>query len=73
MTNVKLTQGDYEARVARRDAGQHDDEDLRLIEHYEAQGFTVGRESDLEPESEVTPEEAPEVKPARSRSGRAGR
>jgi hypothetical protein len=40
---MKMTQQDYDARKARVDAGQGDDEDARLVKEYERQGFTPGR------------------------------
>lgn len=36
---MELTQQDFEQRMDRRDAGQASDEDARLIEHYEREGF----------------------------------
>lgn len=41
---MKMTQGDYNERAARIDDGTADDEDRRLVEHYEREGFT--RDSD---------------------------
>lgn len=38
---MKLTQKDYDARKARVVAGSGDDEDARLVKHYEANGFTT--------------------------------
>jgi hypothetical protein len=37
---MELTQSDYEDRKSRVDAGTGDDEDARLVKHYERQGFT---------------------------------
>lgn len=38
---MKLTQKDYDTRKARVVAGTGDDEDARLVKHYEANGFTT--------------------------------
>lgn len=37
---MELTQADYEARKGRVDAGEGDDEDRRLVKHYEREGYT---------------------------------
>lgn len=42
---MELTQADYEERINRRAAGQQTDEDLRLIKHYEANGFSTRDDS----------------------------
>lgn len=42
---MELTQQDYEERINRRAAGQSDDEDLRLIKHYEEQGYSTRDDS----------------------------
>jgi len=68
---MELNQADYEARVARRAAGQQSDEDNRLIKHYEANGFstrddsagkvkgaTLAPPADGTPKSDGEPEEA---------------
>jgi hypothetical protein len=39
---MELTQQDYEERKAHVDDGTADDEDRRLVKHYERQGFTLG-------------------------------
>lgn len=36
---MKLTQKDFEARLARVDEGTADDEDRRLIKHYRREGY----------------------------------
>lgn len=38
---VNLTQRDYDDRKARVDAGTADDDDRRLVKHYERNGFTT--------------------------------
>lgn len=38
---VKLTQKDYEDRKARVEDGSADDDDRRLVKHYEREGFEV--------------------------------
>lgn len=38
---MELTQHDYDERVARVAAGTGTDDDLRLIKHYEANGFSA--------------------------------
>lgn len=40
MNTMELTQQDYDERVARQAAGNGTDEDRRLIQHYQDQGFT---------------------------------
>ncbi len=45
MTIMDLTQKDYDERVNRRAAGQATDEDLRLIKHYEDEGFSTREDS----------------------------
>ena len=46
---MKMTQKDYDERAARIAAGQGDDEDRRLVEHYEREGFGPERtDSDSE-------------------------
>ncbi|MET0916714.1 MAG: hypothetical protein ABWY81_11010 [Jiangellaceae bacterium] len=42
---MELTQKDYDDRMARQAAGQATDEDLRLIKHYEEQGFSTREDS----------------------------
>jgi hypothetical protein len=42
---VELTQRDYDERKARVDKGEGDDEDARLVKHYEANGFTTEGEA----------------------------
>lgn len=42
---MELTQSDYDERVARQAAGNGTDEDLRLIKHYEDQGFSTREDS----------------------------
>ncbi len=68
---MELTQKDYEERVNRVAAGQGDDEDLRLIKHYESQGFStrqdsVGKQAGA-PEGETSrPTQPTEVKPTKA-------
>lgn len=38
---MELTQSDYDERKARVAAGNGTDEDLRLVKHYEDQGFSA--------------------------------
>jgi hypothetical protein len=38
---MQLTQRDYETRKARVESGQGDDNDRRLVKHYEREGFAV--------------------------------
>jgi hypothetical protein len=38
---MELTQKDYDDRKARVAKGEGDDEDARLVKHYEANGFTA--------------------------------
>lgn len=41
---MKLTQQDFEERLARVDDGTADDEDRRLVKHYRREGFVAGDE-----------------------------
>jgi hypothetical protein len=41
---VKLTQRDFEERLARVDDGTADDEDHRLVKHYRREGFVAAGE-----------------------------
>lgn len=45
MISMELTQKDYEERVNRVAAGNGDDEDLRLVKHYEDEGFSTREDS----------------------------
>ena len=50
-----MTQGDYEQRKARQDAGEPTDEDLRLIKQYEQEGYSCrGNNSAESPETTST-------------------
>jgi len=54
---MKLTQKDYEERVARLADGTSPDpdDDRRLVKHYERQGFTVGAQPVDAPAEESKP------------------
>ena len=53
-----MTQGDYEQRKARQDAGEPTDEDLRLIKQYEREGYSCrGSNSAESPETTSTSSE----------------
>lgn len=44
---MKMTQSDYEERKARVESGAADDNDRRLVEHYEREGWTVHNQGSL--------------------------
>lgn len=45
---MKMTQQDYQERAARIDDGTASDEDRRLVEHYEREGFARDGEAALD-------------------------
>lgn len=64
---MKLTQKDYDTRKARVVAGAGDDEDARLVKHYERQGFTT---EGAAPQPASGPELTPTPAPSRPTRGR---
>jgi hypothetical protein len=60
---MELTQQDYDARKARVDKGEGDDEDARLVKHYEVQGFkaTEGYDPDAVKAERTAPVDGPAV------------
>lgn len=67
---MELTQKDFDERVARNAAGNGTDEDLRLIEHYQANGFTPNDKARAESEAqENSPAEdnVTDIKPSRAK------
>lgn len=80
---MELTQKDYDERKARVDAGAGDDEDARLVKHYEANGFTTegnapqpagpGTDEPGERAGDAGPASTDDKGAARSRPSRAGK
>ena len=55
---MKLTQSDYNERKARIDAGAATDEDRRLVEHYEREGFTADGDGKTAHDGQTSPQQA---------------
>lgn len=66
---MQLTQKDYDERKQRVDAGDGDDEDARLVKHYEAEGFEPSKHAVAEqPKADDEAEAAKAPRPGRGRS-----
>lgn len=74
---MELTQADYDERAARIDAGTADDDDRRLVELYEREGFQrtdsdgntpdgVAHKLEITGEAEVVKGEADKAKPVKA-------